>query len=580
MTNKKAIGWLLSGLPLESSLRRRPGLAVQSLLLAALLFAPALTTMAKPKGFKAIVKHIESQYGAKRKRIPFLGVANFAVKFVHPAGVKGFKVAIFEDHDFSPRPQTTPFASVMREAYAQEWQPLLQTRSLRTGVNKDAYIYAKPAGKDVQFAVTIFEPRRAYVVEVKLNPEAAMKYLGDPNLLGGALLGGFRDDARLAANHDLQRKGEVKDLEELVQLSRRAGQIPDNNPTLAPAPRPVLKLNDKNPEEVTPGEAGLERSANPNEAKSGAPGKDTIRIETPLVNLNVKAVDKQGQPLTDLTQTDFVVYEDGAKQEITHFTPVQAPMHLVLLLDLSGSTKDNRKVMGEAAKKFIDALAPDDRIALAAFTHKFFALSDFTTDRVWLKNMADKIGTIEGGTAFYDSMWKTLDLLDRVRDSRKAIVVLTDGMESPGRVGTEHSFAELLARVTEQDAVIYPIHLDHFWIWRPVKLGTRIVNTGQPNIGATGQPNLDARINARVRRIVTAREQLQQLAEQTGGALFTARDMGDLDGVYQQVAAELRQIYSLAYSPELKRDGAFRKIAVKVNRDGAVAKTRKGYLDK
>src|SRR5499426_4032934 len=239
MTNKKAFGRLFSGLPLKLLARRGPTPVFQSLLLAALMLAPALTTMAKPKGFKAIVKHIESHYGAKRKRIPFIGVANFAVKFVHPAGVKGFKVAIFEDQDFSSRPQATPFASVMREAYTQEWQPLLQTRSLRTGVNQGAYIYAKPAGKDVQFAVTIFEPRRAYVVEAKLNPEAAMKYLGDPNLLGGALLGGFRDDARLAASHDLQRTGQVKDLEELAQLSRRAGQIPDDNPTLAPAPRPV-----------------------------------------------------------------------------------------------------------------------------------------------------------------------------------------------------------------------------------------------------------------------------------------------------------------------------------------------------
>jgi Ca-activated chloride channel homolog len=573
MTNKKAFGRLFFGLPLESMARRGPTPVFQPLLLAALLLAPALTTMAKPKGFKAVVKHIETHYGAKRKRIPFLGVANFAVKFVHPAGVKGFKVAIFEDQDFSPRHQAAPFASVMREAYAQEWQPLLETRSLRTGVNKGAYIYAKPAGKDVQFAVTIFEPRRAYVVEVKLNPEAAMKYLGDPNLLGGALLGGFRDDARLAASHELQRKGQVKDLEELAQFSRRAGQIPDDNPTLAPAPRPVLKLNDKNPEEVIPGESAPERSANTDESKSWAPGKNAIRIETPLVNLNVKAVDKQGQPLTDLTQTDFVVYEDGTPREITHFTPVQAPIHLVLLLDLSGSTKDSRKVMGEAAKKFIDALAPDDRIALAAFTHKFYALSDFTTDRVWLKNLADKIGAIEGGTAFYDSMWKTLDLLDRVRDSRKAIVVLTDGMESPGRVGTEHSFAELLERVSEQDAVIYPIHLDNFWRARAVKMRTLIFASGQPNLG----PRIN---NPRERRYVTAREQLQELAEQTGGALFTARDMGDLDGVYQQVAAELRQIYSLAYSPDLKRDGAFRKIAVKVNRDGSVAKTRKGYFDK
>jgi Ca-activated chloride channel homolog len=553
---------------------------VQIVLLATLLCAPALTALAKPKGFKAIVKHLESHYGAKRKRIPFLGVANFAVKFVHPAGVKGFKVAIFEDQDFSPRPQATPFATVMREAYTQGWQPLLQMRSLRAGGNLGTYIYAKPADKDVQFAVTIFEPRRAYVVEVKLNPEAAAKYLGNPNLLGGSLLSGFRDDARLAASHELQRKGQVKDLEELAELSRKAGQNPDNNLALAPAQRPVLKVDDGKQQATTPSADNLERSANANEVKSGLSSKDAIRIETPLVNLNVKAIDRQGQPLTKLTQSDFVVYEDGVQQEITHFTPVHAPMHLVLLLDLSGSTKDNRKVMAEAAKKFIDALAPDDKIALAAFTHKFYALSDFTTDRVWLKSMADKIGTIGGGTAFYDAMWKTLDLLDRVRESRKAIVVLTDGMESPGAAGTEHSFDQLLARVTEQDAVIYPIHLDRVLPnldQRLARLRTRIVRPGQPDIGA----QVRERVLGRIRNShETAREQLQALAEQTAGAIFTAKGEGDLEGVYQQVAAELRQLYSLAYSPDLKHNGAFRKITVKVKRDEALAKTRKGYYDK
>ncbi len=563
---------------------------IHTLLLATLLCAPALTTMAKPKGFKAIVKHLESQYGAKRKRIPFLGAANFAVKFVHPAGVKGFKVVIYEGQDFSPRPQATPFATVMREAYTQEWQPLLQRRSLRTGANQGTYIYAKPAGKDVQFAVAIFEPRRAYVIETKLNPAAAMKYLGNPNLLGDALLSGFRDDARLAANHDLQSKGEIRDLGELAQLSRRAGQTPDNNPALAPAPRPVLKINDEKLKEgvatATPSETGTEQPANANEVKTGLPGKDAIRIETPLVNLNVKAVDRQGQPLANLTQSDFLVYEDGVSQEITHFTSVHAPMHLVLLLDLSGSTKDNRKVIAEAAKKFIDSLAPDDRIALAAFTNKFYALSDFTTDRVWLKNMADKIGTIEGGTAFYDAMWKTLDLLDRVREPRKAIVVLTDGVDnSLMRFGgeikrTEHTFDELLARVTEQDAVIYPIQLAGFYRnlnQRLANLPTRVVPNGRSNVSV----EIRARVLGNIQRpFEVAREQLQSLAEQTAGTLFTAKDESDLQGVYQQVAAELRQLYSLAYSPDLKHNGTFRKVTVKVNRDEALAKTRKGYYDK
>jgi len=547
-------------------------------ILLATMLLPALTTPAKDKEFKAIVKHIEKQYGARRKRIPFLGVANFAVKFVHPAGVKGFKVAIFEDQDFSSRPESVPFSSVMREAYTKGWQPLVQSRSRE----QRSYIYARTSGKDVQFAVTIFESRSAFVVEAKLNPDAAMKYLGNPELLGNSLIGGFRDDARMAA---VSGRGNVSSLDELARLSRSTAPPPVGNQSQPPpASHPVL--NGAKPADETPN-AEINPSAQPvaNEVKVKPPDKDTIRVDSSLVNLNVKALDKSGQPVSNLSREDFAVYENGVRQEITHFTPVTAPVHLVLLLDLSGSTKGSRQVMAEAAKRFIDSLGPNDRVALAAFTRKFYALSDFTTDRAWLKGLADKIGRIEGGTAFYDAMWKTLDLLDRVREPRKAIVVLTDGIDESllrhGRESTEHTFDELLARAAEEDTIIYPIHLDRDLEKldeRLQKARLRAISSGHSDIGA----QIRARVFEDIRRPhETAREQLSALAEQTSGVVFTAKGDHDLDDVYRRVAAELHQFYSLAYSPEgAKRNGEFRKINVGVSRDGVVAKTRRGYYDK
>jgi VWFA-related protein len=89
------------------------------------------------------------------------------------------------------------------------------------------------------------------------------------------------------------------------------------------------------------------------------------------VNLNVKAMDRSGKPLTTLLRDEFVVYEDGVKQEITYFDPVDAPINLVLLLDLSGSTSDKREVMLSAAKNFVDSLSPRDRVAVAAFTREY-----------------------------------------------------------------------------------------------------------------------------------------------------------------------------------------------------------------
>ena len=311
---------------------------------------------------------------------------------------------------------------------------------------------------------------------------------------------------------------------------------------------------------------------------SGSPGHarekidpDAIRLEARLINLNVKATDRNGRSLSTLKKEDFRIQEDGVEQQIFYFEPVSAPINVVLLLDLSGSTRGNREVMIKTAKNFIDSLGAQDRIAIAAFTRKFILASDFTADKKELKKSVEKMKKISGGTAFYDGMWTTLDLLRRVKDSRKAIVVLTDGVDESlldSEDRSNHSFEELLARVSEEDATIYPIYLNR----EEAELTSELKDP------STTERRRE-RIERRLKPNLTAHRQIEQLAEESAGSVFVVAGENELDGIYQRVAAELRLIYSLAYtSTNTSRDGKFRKINVAVKQEGAVVRTRRGYV--
>jgi VWFA-related protein len=545
-------------------------------ILIALLLAPAFNAQAKGKGFKDIVKHIEQKYGAKKTRIPMLGLANFAVRVVRPAGVKGFKLAVFEDQNFSARAESIPFDAVMREAYNKDWMPLLQLNSKRSRAR--TFIYVKNSGKDVQFALVTLEEREAVVLEVKFNPDAAVRFLENPKIMGISLGNSIRGNkADIHANRARRDPGSATGVAGAADRnssdSTPAPVSPDYAPGAEPKARPTLNpaANDENnpPLSATPalpgGEKAVKAAEKPTEIKPELPDRDAIRIETRLVNLNVKAMDRAGQPLTSLKPEDFTVYEDGIKQEVSHFKPVNAPVNIILLLDLSGSTKKKRKAMQEAANKFVDALPPQDHIAIVAFTRRYRALTDFTNDKATLKRVLEEINGFAGGTAFYDSLWKALDQLGQLGDARKAVVVLTDGEDESigGDEPTDHSFDQLLDRASEEDVTIYPIYFsaaNHY-----DKLGVLF-----------GGGNLMGNDKSRI-----ARRQLDAIAEQTGGEVFNAQREEDLEEAYKRVAAELHTLYSLAYSPDkLKHNGEFRKISVKVNRDGALAKTRRGYYDK
>jgi len=286
-----------------------------------------------------------------------------------------------------------------------------------------------------------------------------------------------------------------------------------------------------------------------------------IKVDVRLVNLNVRVATREGRAIAGLGKADFEVFDEGTRQIVSHFQPMTAPIHLILLLDLSGSTKEKMEIITRAAAGFIDALGIEDEVAVAVFARNFRLLSEFTRDRAQLKSRIRSLenqGTITG---FYDAVWSALDYLDRVETLRKAMVVMTDGLDSSlmdaEKWPVKHGFQELLSRAAGGDSVIYPVYL------------------------STESDVLFFRSRRVHAAYARAFDQVGALAQQTGGLLFRAKREEDLEGTYRRVALELRTFYSLAYTPSTAiRDGSWHKIEVKVERPRAVIRTRPGYYAK
>jgi len=134
--------------------------------------------------FEAIAKHLKAQYKAKRRKIPFMGLASFAVKVIHPAGFKSVKVEIYEELEHAPASSDNTLNAVMREALPPEWQPLVRLRS-RDGAQM--YVYAREEGDNVKLMVVNIDGSDAVVARVKINPEKLRDFLANPRMLGIAL---------------------------------------------------------------------------------------------------------------------------------------------------------------------------------------------------------------------------------------------------------------------------------------------------------------------------------------------------------------------------------------------------------
>jgi len=265
------------------------------------------------------------------------------------------------------------------------------------------------------------------------------------------------------------------------------------------------------------------------------------------VSLTVTATDPGGKYITDLSQDDFDVFEDGAKQQITFFSKTQQPISLALLIDTSASMEERMGIAQEAAVGFARQLHKDDQAEVIDFDSQVRILAPFTNDGAALEK-AIRATTANGSTSLYNAIYISLKDLKKARAAspddirRQAIVLLSDGDDTSSLV----EFDEVLDLARRSETAIYAIGL------RQGEIGRR--------------------------EFKEAEFVLRQLSQETGGHVYFPTDARELPKIYQSIWEELSSQYTIAYSSSNpKRDGAWRRIQIRIKRPGVIARTKTGY---
>ena len=328
---------------------------------------------------------------------------------------------------------------------------------------------------------------------------------------------------------------------------------PVKMPWLAPEVLETIRGGTKQQQEQQ--KSASRRSQTPPATAAGEPSTEDgvllIRSEVNVVALTVSVTDENNMPVAGLQPGDFEVLEAGPPQTVSSVDSEEVPFNLGLLLDLSGSARQNRAALIEGLRGFIRIARPQDRIAIYVLVNdEFHVISRLTDDRQTLARQLQAIAPIAGGSPVYDIIVLAYaeEMLVRPKD-RNAIIAITDGLDNQIEgVGTASrvNFGKLETAADGMHALIFPILL------------------------ASG-PGKEWNSKAR--------ERMESLARRTGGKLFPAAGPEDLAPVYPQVANALRSVYSITYSPKNQDfNGAWRRISVRVTKPGVSVRTRAGYF--
>ena len=296
-----------------------------------------------------------------------------------------------------------------------------------------------------------------------------------------------------------------------------------------------------------------EGEPDPAELEAMKAAEAVFRSDVRMANFTLSVSDGAGGPLTGLKAEDFHVLEDGVEQEVSFAGSDDVPFNLAVLLDLSGSAQPDRIHLQAAAKRFIEMTRPGDRVALYALSDAMFqVVSPLTSDREALLESIQRLPAVSGPTPLYDvlTLAYVQDLAGRSGE-RNALVVISDGIDnqvSKQQAPSSVKLKKLVKAAEDFDAIFYPVVL---------LSGERFGR----NWSAKG------------------RENLADLADATGGRLFTARSVRDLEPVFPQIESELRSVYSVAYYPKDQDfDGGWRVVKIQVDRRGAQVRARPGYF--
>jgi VWFA-related protein len=336
---------------------------------------------------------------------------------------------------------------------------------------------------------------------------------------------------------------------------------------------------------------------------------DVIRTDTQLVSVPAVVTDSAGHQLSGLKPENFRITEDGQPQTITNFGTAETPFEIALLLDTSGSTRDDVALIRDAALSFIAALRPGDRVGIIAFNTAqsggdsiatVDVLSSLTSDRAELRKAVENLGS-SNGTPYYDALQKVVDSVfhDPPRDEvrgRRAVVALTDGVDS----ASNSDFATARLKLSQAGVACYfvQINTEDF-------VEDRLMKDCQDD----GQLSLSQKQIERYRRLIVpppkaedfnsfchmgpfermsisrelyniARREMNDLARASGGRSFQAATLADARAAFARVAADIGTLYSIGYYPTNKaRDGKFRtiKLELKGVKDKAQIRARDGY---
>jgi Ca-activated chloride channel family protein len=277
-----------------------------------------------------------------------------------------------------------------------------------------------------------------------------------------------------------------------------------------------------------------------------SPQGGRIKVDVNLVVLHTTVNDDRGKFVDGLTQDNFRVYEDKVEQKLSIFKREDIPVSMGLVIDNSGSMRDKRPRVNEAALTLVQSSNPQDEAFVVNFNDDFYLDldKDFSSSVPELKEALERIDS-RGSTALYDAIIGSLDHLKKGVKEKKVLLIVTDGEDNTSR----NSLEKTLREVQKTSTVIY-------------------------TIGLLGQENKKSAKNAK--------RALSEIALASGGLAFFPENVDDVHAICEQVAHDIRHQYTLAYYPSNgARDGTFRTVHVDVipprGHGKLVARTRNGY---
>ena len=325
-------------------------------------------------------------------------------------------------------------------------------------------------------------------------------------------------------------------------------------------------------------------------AGQDAPAAFRFRSGVELINVSATVTDRRGHFVANLDQDDFLVFDDGEPQRITHFSRERVPVSLGIVLDTSGSMEGKRMAAARAAldRFLFDLLGPEDEIFLYRFNYQPRLVHDWTTDPA---RVSRALGSIRpnGGTALYDAVAAAVQMAEQGHHRKKAVIIISDGNDT----NSETDVRSVRQIIRQTEVLVYAIGIDGPTTTifggqpvprapiprrRPPRIPYPIPGGGTraPVPPIPGQIPFPGAGLGRSERVNAGA--LRDLTDDSGGRTEIIGDPGDLDPATAGIAGELSRQYFLGYPAPGHADGGWHEIEVRVRNEHYLVRARRGYI--